>query len=251
MNQVAWITGAGKGIGRNLAFVLAKQGWRVAVTSRTMSDLENLKNECEHFAGNIEIYPSDITLDVNIKNLVKKIELEIGPINLAILNAGTYIRFGVEKFCVEEFKKQIDINILGTVNCLAPVMESMLVRRKGHIVVMSSLTAYRGLPFASAYGASKAALTNMCESLKAELEKFNVNISVVHPGFVSTPLTKKNKFPMPFIVDSKFASDKILKGISSGKFEIAFPTRFALIMKGIRCMPYFLYFFIMRRMLGK
>jgi len=251
MKQVAWITGAGKGIGRNLALELAKQGWGVAVTSRTMLDLELLKSECKYFLGKIELYPGDITIDADIKNIVKKIEAEMGYIKLAILNAGTYIRFGVGDFNVEGFKKQIDINVMGTVNCLSPVICSMINQRDGHVAVISSLSAYRGLPYASAYGASKAALTNMCESLKPELENFNVKISVVHPGFVSTPLASKNNFPMPFLVDSSFAAKIILKGISRGKFEIVFPTRFALIMKLVRLLPYSLYFFLTRKIIEK
>jgi len=175
----------------------------------------------------------------------------MGPIELAILNAGNYIRFGVDDFSVEYFRAQIEINTMGTVNCIAPVMHSMKSRRKGHIVVVSSLSAYRGLPYASAYGASKAALTNMCESLKPELDNFNVKLSVVHPGFVRTPLTDQNDFKMPFLVNTEFASKRILAGISRGKFEIIFPIPFALIMKLLRSLPYSLYFAVTKRLVKK
>ena len=248
---VVWVTGAGKGIGRSLAIQLAKEGRKVAVTSRTESDLTSLESETDDMAGMIYPYPGDIKDAKEIKLLINKIQTDVGVIELAILNAGTFIRFGVDKFSPELFREQIEINTMGAVNCLSPVMHDMKMRREGHIVVVSSLSAYRGLPYASAYGASKAALTNMCESLKPELDNFNVKISVVHPGFVRTPLTDQNNFEMPFLVDAEYATKRIIKGIRRGKFEIAFPSTFALIMKLLRCLPYYLYFSATKRISKK
>ena len=250
-NQVVWITGASQGIGRCLALNLAKSGCKVAATSRTKDDLMSLQDRSKDLPGEIQSYPCDVTDEKNIEILIKSIETNLGPIDLAILNAGTYIRFGVDDFSVKAFRKQIEINTMGTVNCLAPVMHNMKARRNGHIVVVSSLSAYRGLPFASAYGASKAALTNMCESLKPELDNFKVKLSVVHPGFVDTPLTNQNDFKMPFLVDVEFASKRILAGINRGKFEIVFPSTFSLIMKLFRSLPYSLYFLVTKRMVKK
>ena len=249
--QVAWITGAGNGIGRQLAKDLAKNGYAVAVTSRTEEDLISLQDEVKDLAGDIHLFPCDITDLKKIEMLVENIQTDLGPIDLAILNAGTYIRFGVEDFSVKLFKEQIEINVMGTVNCLSPIMDTMKSRHRGHIVIVSSLSAYRGLPYASAYGASKAALTNMSEALKPELDCFNVKLSIVHPGFVRTPLTDKNKFDMPFLVDTPYASKRILLGIDRGQFEIAFPSMFALIMKFLRSMPYLLYFAATRRLVKK
>ena len=249
--KVAWVTGAGKGIGRSLAIQLAKEGLNVAATARTEKDLISLESETKDMEGQVYAYPADVTDSKKIKLLIGNIETNLGVIEIAILNAGTYIRFGVDKFSAESFKEQIEINTIGTVNCLTPVMHEMKSRRHGHIAVVSSLSAYRGLPYASAYGASKAALTNMCESLKPELDKFNVMLSLVHPGFVRTPLTDQNDFEMPFLVDSEFASKRILEGIRCNKFEIVFPSGFAIIMKLLRSMPYSLYFAITRRMLEK
>ena len=131
------------------------------------------------------------------------------------------------------------------------MMHGMKERRNGHIVVVSSLSAYRGLPFASAYGASKAALTNMCESLKPELDECKVKLSVVHPGFVRTPLTDKNDFEMPFLVDVEFATKRILAGIDKGKFEIVFPGIFGFIMKLLRTLPYSVYFLVTKKLVKK
>ena len=245
---VAWVTGAGKGIGRSLSRDLATMGRRVA---RTEKDLLSLKTETGGASGEIAIFPADIENPREIQGQIDKIQNEIGPIQLAILNAGTYIRFGLDDFSIDAFKKQLDVNVMGTVNCLAPLMHEMKIRRQGHIVIVSSLSSYRGLPFASAYGASKAALTNMCEALKPELEKCNVKISVVHPGFVRTPLTEKNKFEMPFLVEADYASRQILKGIWQNKFEIVFPPLFGLILKFLRILPYSIYFTIMRKLVKK
>ena len=165
-------------------------------------------------------------------------------------NAGTYIRFGAEDFTVEKFRDQIDTNVMGTVNCLAPVIEAMKPRRRGRIAIVSSLTAYRGLPMASAYGASKAALTNMGEALRPELEQFGITLSIVHPGFVRTPLTERNEFPMPFLMEPDIAARRIVKGLEQGQFEITMPRRFAYLLKIGRCLPYRLYFAITRRMIG-
>jgi NAD(P)-dependent dehydrogenase (short-subunit alcohol dehydrogenase family) len=251
MSKVAWITGAGKGIGRHLALQLAAQGWQVAATARTVSDLASLQDQAEDLNGSIFTYGADITNEMKIEEIVETIEKKIGSIDLAILNAGTYIRFGIEDFSASAFAKQINVNVNGTVNCLAPVMKSMKARGQGQIAIVSSLSGYRGLPLASAYGASKAALTNMCEALKVELEPFGVTLSVVQPGFIKTPLTEKNNFPMPFLMEAELAAKRILIGIEKKKFEIVLPTRFAYILKFARLLPYFLYFKITRRILNK
>ena len=251
MTGVAWITGAGKGIGRHLSLELARRGWQVAISARTASDLDQVVAEAADFPGHTTAYPADIMDAAAIEELIKNIESELGAIDLAILNAGTYIRFGAADLTVEAFAEQININVMGTVNCLAPVMRRMRERRSGQIGGVSSLSGYRGLPLASAYGASKAALTNMCEALKPELEAFNIGITVVHPGFVRTPLTDRNAFPMPFLMEPDVAARRIVQGIMRGRFEIAIPTRFALLMKLARCLPYAAYFAITRRVLKK
>lgn len=251
MKRTAWITGAGKGIGRHLALQLAAQGWQVAATARTKADLASLQKDAKALSGSIHIFSTDITDAKQIEEDVNTIEKKIGLIDLAILNAGTYIRFGVEEFSATTFSKQMDINVNGTVNCLAPVMAFMMARKQGQIAIVSSLSSYRGLPLASAYGASKAALTNMCEALKVELEPFGITLSLIQPGFIKTPLTDQNNFPMPFLMDAEIAAKRILKGIKKKKFEVVLPTRFAYILKFARILPYSLYFKIARRIMNK
>jgi short-subunit dehydrogenase len=115
---------------------------------------------------------------------------------------------------------------------------------------VASVAGYRGLPLASAYGPTKAALINLAESLKYMLEKEGIRISVCNPGFVETPLTENNKFPMPFLMKVDDAALAMKRGIYKGKFEIAFPTRFVLLLKFFRCLPYSLYFPIIKKFTG-
>ena len=251
MTRVAWVTGAGKGLGQQVSLQLAAAGWQVAATSRTAEDLLALANEAENLAGSVHPFPADIIDRDGIDSLVAIIESQIGPLDLAILNAGTYLRFGLEDFSAERFARQMAINVNGTVNCLSPVLKRMKNRHEGQIAVVSSLSAHRGLPMASAYGASKAALTNMCEALKPECDIHGVGLSVIHPGFVRTPLTNQNEFPMPFLMAADVAARRLIDGLNKRKFDITFPTGFAWIMKGFRLLPDTVYFWITRRMIQK
>lgn len=248
--NVAWVTGAGHGIGRHVALELARRGWHVVITSRTESDLHQLADEVQLLGGTAFVHAGDVTDAEAMSHLVQTIEADYGHLDLAVLNAGTYVRFGVEDFNIADFEKQMEINVMGAVRCLAPVMKVMTDRRSGRIGVMSSLTAYRGLPMASAYGASKAALTNLCEALHPELARFGVAISVIHPGFVRTPLTDRNDFPMPFLVEPDVAARRIVNGLEGRQFEIAFPRRLTALMKIGRLLPYSLYLRVTRKILG-
>jgi len=246
---IAWVTGAGAGIGRAVSLELVKRGWTVAVSSRTVSHLDSLADEAAKLGGLILPFALDVTKPEQVQKTVEDIEENIGPIELSILNAGTYLRCDVSDLSAEVFHNQMDLNFLGTINCLLPTLKHMRARGTGHIAVVSSLTAYRGIPFASAYGASKAALTNMCESLKPELGRIGIDLTIIHPGFVKTPLTDKNEFFMPFLIEVGDAARFIVNGLERRKFEIAFPRRFAFLLKLARFLPYSLYFSITRRLI--
>lgn len=249
--RIAWITGAGKGIGRATALEMARRGWTIAASARTQTDLEQLAADGAAQGGDIRPFPLDVTQRDDVQSVVARIESELGAIDLALLNAGTYVRFGADEFSVEKFAEQIEVNLMGTVTCLAPVQKRMMVRHRGHIAIVSSLTAYRGLPYASAYGATKAALTNMGEALKPELDAVGVDLTVIHPGFVKTPLTDRNDFPMPFLMEVEDAARRIADGLEKRKFEITFPRRLAWTLKLARCLPYGLYFALTRQLVRK
>lgn len=242
-----WITGAGKGIGRALAKRMAVSGWQVAVSARTESDLISLQHDCP--PGSIHVFPLDVTNAELNESVFHQIETRLGSVDLVILNAGTHTPNPIVDFTVESFRKLVETNLMGTVHGLVPVIRSFTGRRAGHIAVVASLAGYRGLPSASAYGATKAGLINMCEALKVELEPYNVRLSLINPGFVETPLTDKNLFPMPFLVPVEQAIDYILRGLERNQFEISFPKRFSFLLKLMRILPDRLFFAMSRRML--
>lgn len=245
--RVAWVTGAGKGIGRALAKRLADEGWTVAVSARTENDLKSLVAESP--SGRIHAFPLDITNAGQAMVTVDVIENRLGSLSLVILNAGTHIPMSAEAFSAATMRKLVDVNLMGTVHCLDSVMHRFIERKAGHIAVVASLAGYRGLPTSAAYGATKAGLINMCEALKPELAVHDVRLTLINPGFVETPLTEKNDFPMPFLIPVDAAVEYIMQGLNGNAFEIAFPRRFAWLMKFLRILPDSLFFAITRRML--
>ena len=241
----AWITGAGSGIGRALARRLADEGWDVAVSARTAKDLDSLVAEVP---GRLWAFLLDVTdADANEK-VVDEVETTLGPLDLVVLNAGSYFPVSAANFSAENFRKTVDVNLNGTANGLAPVLKRMVARKRGHVAVMASTAGFVGLPTASTYAATKAGLNAMCEALKVELEPFGVTMTVINPGFVKTPATDRNKFPMPFLIPVEQATDAIMKGLEKKKYEIIFPWQMAVMMKLFRVLPHWLQFAISRRM---
>jgi NAD(P)-dependent dehydrogenase (short-subunit alcohol dehydrogenase family) len=245
---LAWITGGGTGIGRALASRLAGHGWKVVVSGRRREPLEEAA--AEH-PGAIFPWPLDVTDLVAVRRAVTDIESAHGPIALAVLNAGMYQAVKLDSFKAETLAEHMRVNYQGVVNGMDALLPPMRERRAGHMVLVASVAGYRGLPLASAYGPTKAALINLAESLKYLFEKEGLVISVCNPGFVETPLTEGNKFTMPFLMRVEDAAAALEHGIEKQKFEIAFPTRFVLILKFLRAMPYWAYFPLIRRMTGR
>jgi NAD(P)-dependent dehydrogenase (short-subunit alcohol dehydrogenase family) len=246
----AWITGAGTGIGRGLALALVARGMTVAASARTEADLLSLAAEAKG-PGSILPVPLDVTDEGAVRDAVIRIEAELGPISLAILNAGTNSEVTAEKFDAQKFGFVIDTNLMGAVFCLDNLLPLFRLRRVGRIAIVASVAGYRGLPTAAAYAASKAGLIAMTESLKPELEADNVDLTLINPGFVDTPLTRKNKFPMPFLIDTDEAVAAIMKGLERGRFEIVFPWQMTVAMKLLGSLPYGLFFAITRRMVRR
>ena len=197
----------------------------------------------------INKYPLDVSdLDATVRTIAE-MEKEIGFPNLVVLNAGTHMPISVESFSVEKIRTLMEVNFMGVVNALSEIIPKFVSAGEGHVAIVASLAGYRGLPSASGYGASKAALINMCESLRPELMKYNVRLTLINPGFVETPLTDQNDFEMPFIITAKDAAERIFREIEDCKFEIVFPKRFAFIMKVLRLMPYRIFFSITKKLI--
>lgn len=238
----AWVTGASTGLGRALALRLARGGWRVAASARSEEGLRSLASEAETFGGRIDPHPLDITDRDAVKAGVAAITAARGSIALAVLNAGTHQPMHAHDFKAETLRRLIDVNVMGQANCLEALLPDMIARKWGQIAVVSSVAGYAGLPSAAAYGLTKAGLINMCEALRPELARAGVTFQVVNPGFVKTPLTDKNEFPMPFLMPVEKAAERFYRGLESGRFEVTFPRRLAVLLKILRGMPYPLFF---------
>ncbi|NBC32959.1 MAG: SDR family NAD(P)-dependent oxidoreductase [Alphaproteobacteria bacterium] len=247
----AWITGASSGIGRAVALRLARDGWTVLASARRETALQEVAAEAEGLPGRIVPAPCDVTDREAVGHLVAAAQDKDGGIALAILNAGTFKADSAEDFSSEDFRKTVDINLVGTAHCIQALMPAWMERRRGHLAVVSSVAGYRGLPTAISYGATKAALINMCESLKFDFDRLGLKIQVINPGFVKTPLTDQNPFKMPFIIEVDEAAERIVSGLKKSKFEIAFPWRFVFQLKQLRCLPYEAYFPLVSRSTGK
>lgn len=246
MTKIAWITGASSGIGKALAERLLRDGYRVAVSARSADALAELASS---HTGKIGVYPLDVTDPAAVKQVFAAVESDMGPVDLAVFAAGSYTRDYAKDFDSARTRQMFELNVLGTASCLETVMPAMTGRRSGHIAVVASVSGYVGLPGAATYGATKAALNVMCEALYPELERSGVKITIINPGFVDTPLTKKNDFPMPFLVSSEEAADTIAKGLTKGKFEIIFPWKMAVAIRLLHALPHSLRFALTRKML--
>jgi NAD(P)-dependent dehydrogenase (short-subunit alcohol dehydrogenase family) len=248
MTRKAWITGAGKGLGRAVVVRLLQSGWTVAVSARTESDLVTLAADAGALDQSVVPFAVDVTDEGAMMATAAAIEARIGPLDLVIFNAGTHEPVRASEFAVAPFRKLFETNVMGVVHGLAAVLPRFIARRSGHVVVVSSVAGYRGLVTGAAYGATKAALTNMCEALKPELDRHGVRITVVSPGFIRTPLTDKNPFKMPFLMEPDDAAARFVRALDSGRFEITFPRRFTWFLKVLRCVPYALYFPLVRNL---
>ena len=243
---VAWVTGASAGIGRATALALADRGWTVHATARNAEALEKLAAERP---GKIIAQPGDVTDAARMAEIVAAIEAE-APLALVILNAGVYLPMRAQEFDAAKAAQTFAVNLNGVANGLDPVLKAMIARRKGHVALTASVAGYRGLPRAAAYSASKAALIAMAEALAFDLIDLNVRISVLNPGFVETEATSVNDFEMPFLMTTDTAARRIVEGLEKPGFEIAFPRRFALILRTIGLLPNRAYFAVVRKALG-
>jgi len=247
--RLALITGASAGIGRAVALRMAGDGWRVVLSSRRPDALEEIRDSHPALAQRLFPRVLDVTDGAAFRAAVESIEAELGPIDTVILNAGDYDPMPLDAFDPQTFRRLMEVNFIGTVNGIAAALPPMRARRGGQILVTGSLSAYRGLPRAAPYSATKAAVLNMVESLKPEADRLGVSLRVINPGFVRTRLTDKNDFRMPQLIDAEQAADYIVRELANTRFEIFFPKRLGWTLKLLRLLPYRWFFAVTRRML--
>ena len=238
-----WITGASSGIGKALALKFARENWHVAISARRQELLNDIaQNE------NISAFPLDVTDDILVKATFSKVLGELGSLDLCVFCSGAYDPKLEKEINKKQIKNIMNVNFFRVLNCITAVEEYFKKKKDGHISIVSSVAAYRGLPNSSGYGPSKAALTNLTESLYFDFKKHNVRISLISPGFIKTPLTDQNTFNMPFIKTPEFAADKMYSGLTkSNAFEIHYPKGLTIILKILRILPYRAYLFLIDR----
>ena len=235
-----WITGASSGIGKAVAEKFASEGWMVAASARRQEILNKMAENQNIFA-----YPLDVTQKENVTKTFNKIIEDFKNVDICLFCSGTYDPKLEQEINIEQNKFVMETNYFGVLNCIKAVETYFKNKKSGQISIVSSVAAYRGLPNSSGYGPSKAALTNLTESIYFDFKKHNVKISLVSPGFIKTPLTDKNEFPMPFIRSPEFAADKIFQGLTKKNiFEVHFPLGLTLTLKFLRILPYKLYLFL-------
>lgn len=238
-----WLVGASTGIGRATAQVLHHAGARVAVSARKAGELEAFVRD---HPGALAL-PMD-ALDRDAVRAAARQVLARGRLDLVVYCAGHYREQRATAFDLAEMVRHNDINYVGALNLLDAVLPALLAQGGGHLSLVSSVAGYRGLPRALAYGSTKAALTHFAEALHLELAPQGLGISVVTPGFVETPMTAVNDFAMPAMISPAQAADAIIDGWRRGRFMIDFPLRFTRLLALLRCLPYALYFPLVRRL---
>ncbi len=244
MKKKVWITGASSGIGKALAIKFAKEGWQVAASARR----KNLLNDLNNLNPNIHSFPLDVKNEKEVKNIFKNIIEKFETIDISVFCTGIHDPESEKNLSSEKIREIMETNFFGTLNCIMAINEYFKEKKSGHISIVSSVAGYRGLPAASGYCASKSALTSLAESLYFDFKRHNVRVSLVSPGFIKTPMTDKNKFPMPMIKSPEFAAEKMFIGLTKkNTFEIHFPIAFTMIMKLLKIMPNWLYFLLVKK----
>lgn len=221
------MVGASSGIGAALAQELVRRGARVAISARKADDLHDVAG------GEMEVVP----LDVTDRDAVLAAADRLGDVDVVVWCVGYWQQFDAAAWDADAFERHVSVNLLGLNNLLAAVVPKMVAAGRGHIVGVASVAGYRGLPGAEAYGATKAAQINLLEGLRAALGRKGVRVTTVCPGFVRTPMTATNEFPMPFIIDADEAARAICDGLEKRRTEIVFPLPMAVTMKLARLVP--------------
>lgn len=244
--STVWIVGASTGIGRATALAFAQAGATVVASARSAAGLATLVDEGP--AGRIHALPLDVTdREACLAAVVQAEALLDAPLDGVVACAAAWNNDPASQAHAAAVRPVFEVNVFGALNIIEAALGVMRPRRAGRIAIVSSVAGFRGLPRALAYGSSKAALTHIAEALKYECDRDGITVQVIHPGFVKTPLTDKNDFPMPFIMPAAAAAQRIVRAMATSSFEITFPRRFTYLLKLLRMLPYALYFRLLTR----
>ena len=244
-DQRVWVIGASSGIGEACARALLKRGAKLALSSRRIDRLEAIAQSAD--PNHSLVVPVDVMDPSSITHAYQTIKAQWGGIDLLLFVSGIYIPLRADDFNMKDAQKTVDSNILGPMRAVATVLPDMLQVGHGHLAIVGSVAGYSGLPKALAYGPTKAAMINFCETLFYDLQPKGIGVHMISPGFVATEATAKNDFEMPALISAEEAGNEILEGIRRGEFDIHFPKRFSGFLKFLRILPYPIYFWIVRK----
>ncbi len=234
-----WILGASSGIGRALAIELAAQGAVLALSARRRDALEILNQE---LGGHHQVFPVDVADAKKLSQAAKSIQKIFPKLDSAVFMAAIYQPGTLEAMDIKKAHQLVAINFNGALNTIHAVLPILNHQKTGQIALCASVAGYRGLPYGQPYAATKAALINLAESLRCEQKSQGIDVKVINSGFVKTPMTGQNTFPMPLQISAEEAAKQIAKGLQSRAFEIHFPKLFTWLAKIVRLMPATLFF---------
>ncbi|QDV37951.1 SDR family NAD(P)-dependent oxidoreductase [Tautonia plasticadhaerens] len=233
----AIVTGASSGLGAAMARELAARGARVGLTARRPVLLEEVAGSIRESGGIAEVEPADAADPEGTRRAVARLDARIGPVDLLIANAGMGLGTPAVGFSADAVETLLKVNVVGAAAAIEAVLPGMIARGRGHLVGISSLASFRGLPGSGGYGASKAALSTLLESLRPDLRVRGVRVTIVHPGFVHTPMTEHAPHPRPWLLDADQAARIILDGVSRGRRQVDFPWPMVALLRLVRALP--------------
>lgn len=246
----AIITGASRGIGASIAVELARRGVRVGLTARRADLLESVAEAIRQHGGEAVVSPADASDRQESREAIARLIEAIGPVDLLVANAGIGRSTPAVGFSSDVLDEIIRVNLIGAAVAIEAVLPGMIARKRGHIVGISSLAGYRGLPGSTGYGASKAALSTLLDGMRPELRGFGIAVSIVHPGFVETSMTADARHHRPLLMDADRAARIIVDGIARGRRRVDFPWQMHLLMRCVRNLPDPIFDRIAARVLG-
>jgi NAD(P)-dependent dehydrogenase (short-subunit alcohol dehydrogenase family) len=236
------ITGASSGIGEALSLAYAKQGAILGLIARRGDLLGELAGRCEEIGGIARSFPLDVTDAAAIQKAAEDFRNEFGWVDILIANAGIGGNNPETRALLPDaVKKVFDINLLGAANSVGAVLPDMLEREKGHLVAISSLAGFRGLPKSAAYSASKAGMTAFFESVRLDVAHKGIDVTIIQPGFIKTPLTAGRHSKMPFLMELEDAIPHFVRAIEKRKRFAAFPWQLATLVRAGRIFPAWIY----------
>jgi len=246
-DKTVMITGASSGIGRGLAVEIARRGAKVGLVARRADAMDDAVREIEAAGGKALALPADVQSQESVRTVADKLRAEFGPIDVLIANAGIGPARDALRFNAAEVADVMSVNVVGASNSVAAVLPEMLAQGSGQLVVISSLSAYRGLPKSAAYCASKAAVSAFFESLRLDLEPRGIAVTIIHPGFIKTALTAGRSAKLPYLMELDDAVGKMVRAIEKRRKRYSFPWQLATIVRIGMVMPIWMYDRISRK----